>query len=171
MNSALGGQADAEKHQASAAKWKWTQIIFLSARILKSILSLLGTFLFFFFFFLFLLSAEGDDEFPSLGSCGNKILIPSLVCRRLVHTHPGENSVCIPGTPDPVFSLCSEGMEGTFPASLLPETNDSVSRDAVRKQECRRMAAPRLHLNCGLRQLALFRVLVPILATRTETWT
>ena len=114
MNSALGGQADAEKHQASAAKWKWTQIIFLSARILKSILSLLGTFLFFFFSFLFLLSAEGDDEFPSLGSCGNKILIPSLVCRRLVHTHPGENSVCIRGTPDPVFSLCSEGWKAPF---------------------------------------------------------
>lgn len=58
MNSALGGQTEAEQApQALATKWKWTQIIFLSVRIFKSISSLFATFLFFFFFSFCLLRA------------------------------------------------------------------------------------------------------------------
>lgn len=148
----------------------------MSARVLKSIPGLLDAF--FFFLLLFLLSAEGDDEFPSPGSCANKILILPLVQVFLVHAHPGDNIASIHGTPRAFiclsflhhvslpFQVAVRGWNAPFLLHCYHlEPDDNLSEDVLRKNECRHMTASTLHLNYVFRQLVL-RTLTLILATR-----
>lgn len=134
-------------HHASATKWKWIPIIFLSARISKSIPSLLDTFLFFLFFSCCLLRVVLN--FLLRGSCGNKIPYALLgmsmshpstpVGVRKQHVSWGSQGA---GRPQllasffTIFSLCHKGIESTFLASLLLSVNgDNLPQDAVRKNE------------------------------------
>ena len=116
------------KHQASATKWKWTQIIFLSARIFKSIPSLLATYLFFFFFSCCLLRVmmnfflqvaveirclyspryQGATSMPTQVKTQHSWV--SAYPRALQHLSPS-------------FLFAVMGIESTFPASLLPSGN------------------------------------------------
>lgn len=136
MNSSLGGVRPRQRmHPASPAKWKWTQIIFMSARILKSIPNFLDKFLFFFFFSCCLLRVM---MYSLLQVAVEIKSLPSAWCKytRPIHSHPGENApyfTVLPGvnTPGfstsfvPLFSLFSllERDLIYFPASLLLSGN------------------------------------------------
>lgn len=69
MNSAQGGQTEAEKAPGFSHKMEMDSNHFLVSQDFKINTKSPGYIL---FFLLSLLSAQGDDEFPSPGSCGDK---------------------------------------------------------------------------------------------------
>lgn len=105
MNSALGGQTEAEKAPGFSCKMEMDSNHFLVSQDFK--INTKPPRYILILFLLSLLSAEGDDEFPSPGGCENKILILSLVRMRPVHTQPGENTARVHSAPRALARLSS----------------------------------------------------------------
>lgn len=110
------------------------------------------------------MSAEGDDGFPGLGSCGNEILTLSLVPVHPADTQPGE-ATALPGSRhhtrvSPSLPSAGRGLK----AHLLLrchhlEAGDNLPQDAGRKNEGRHGTASILPLNYVARQLVPRRTL------------